>query len=249
MSSCGTALTYAFFKGCDIRLARTTGCFELLLSVSFRALTWNILDALKKTLHPWDTCDSLLSGHSPLASSWGIPKLLFSTWLRHGKAGELHGVCRCPTLRMLNADSLIMTWNHVAVGCCWTTMRSNSMWGKVPTVQRWPWATTCVTQLHRCAHGELGGVERWEFPILHNCCKVRIGMWKTYFFASSEELRALFPFGIIRLGVSSLQMLNFVGLWYRIQMIVMQYNQYRTDPSCVQKSPATQIGFLLLHLF
>ena len=37
-------------------------------------------------------------------------------------------------------------------------------------------------------------------------------MWKTYFFASSEELRALFPFGIIRLGVSSLQMLNFVGL-------------------------------------
>jgi hypothetical protein len=65
----GTALTYAFFKGCDIRLARTTGCFELLLSVSFRALTWNILDALKKTLHPCDTCDSLLSGHSPLASS------------------------------------------------------------------------------------------------------------------------------------------------------------------------------------
>ena len=34
-----------------------------------------------------------------------------------------------------------------------------------------------------------------------------------------------------------------------IVMPVMQYNQYRTDPSCVQKSPTTQIGFWLLHLF
>jgi hypothetical protein len=109
---------------------------------------------------------------------------------------------------MLNAD-------HDVPRCITLLLDDHEVQQHVREGAHGPEVTLSNNMCHPAAplwHGELGGVERWEFPILHNCCKVRIGMWKTYFFASSEELRAWFPFGIIRLGVSSLQMLNFVGL-------------------------------------